>query len=91
MEAKLSGKNIVIKLPVDEVVGVFDATSTRDIVPMRVKFKQKFAKAVVEDLKSISINQLSTNEFIEHVLDLTFDKLVEEQDKSIKYPDEFKW
>ncbi|AGB62748.1 hypothetical protein [Bacillus phage phiAGATE] len=91
MEAKLSGSNIVIKLPVDEVVGVFEVTSSKGEAQMRVKFKRKFAESVVKSLQEISSNQLATNLFTEHVLDNIFDELVENQDKSIKYPDEFKW
>lgn len=91
MEVKLSGNNIVIKLPVDEVVGVFDATSSKGEAQMRVKFKRKFAGAVANSLQEVSSNQLGTNHFIEHVLDNIFEELVEKQDKSIKYPEEFKW
>ncbi|WNO29872.1 hypothetical protein [Bacillus phage SDFMU_Pbc] len=91
MEAKLSGKNIIIKLPVDEVVSSFNANCSTEEAPMRVKFKRKFAASIVSHLTEVSNNNHETEDFIDHVLDFVYDQMITEEDKSIKYPDEFNW
>jgi hypothetical protein len=89
MEVKLSGNNVVIKLPVDLLVDAFDFKEDNQDV-YEVKYKRKFAQGIVEYIKNYSTDSEGGLTGFQELLDEVFDEMVcndEDYIKSIEEED----
>lgn len=83
MEIKLSGDNVVIKLPIDELVFAFDMKDDNQGVS-KVKYKRKFAQGIVDYLTNYSTNSESGLTVFQELLDEIFDEMVCNDEDYIK-------
>lgn len=75
MEVKVSGKNVVIKLPIDILVYAFD-NKDDNFQAYKIKYKQKFAQGVAKYLSDHSENQETGLTVFEEMMDKIFDEMV---------------
>lgn len=92
MEVKLSGKNVVIKLPIDELVFAFNMKDDNQEV-YKIKYKRKFAQGVVDYLNNYSTDSETGLTAIQQLLDEIFDEMVCNDEDYIKVIEEqeFDW
>lgn len=86
--AKVSGDNVVIKLPIDLLQTAFDNNPYNYDEEIRVKFKRKFAKAFAEKINNASTNNESGLTVFQELIDTIFEEMVVDASPYITYPKE---
>ncbi|AZF89235.1 hypothetical protein Goe5_c01290 [Bacillus phage vB_BthM-Goe5] len=86
--AKVSGKNVVITLPIDLLQVAFDNNPNNYDEELKVKFKRKFAQGFV-DLVNNSYEDSETGLTVfQEWIDSIFNEMVDSDADYIKYPKE---
>ncbi|MBL4951045.1 hypothetical protein JK635_02170 [Neobacillus sp. YIM B02564] len=83
MEVKLSGNNVVIKLPVDLLVDAFNFKEDNQEV-YEVKYKRKFAQGVVDYLKNHTSDSEAGLTAFQELLDEVFEEMTGNDENYIK-------
>lgn len=86
--AKVSGKNVVIKLPIDLLVTAFDNNPNAYDEEIKVKFKRKFAQGFAELINGHSDNSESGLTVFQEWIDSVFDEMIESSAEYVKFPDD---
>lgn len=86
--AKLSGKNVVIKLPVDLLEIAFNDNPNNYDEEIKVKYKRQFAKGFVDYINGHSTNSESGLTVFQELIDGIFESMIENDEQYIKYPKE---
>lgn len=83
MDAKVSGKNVVIKLDIDTLVDAFNLKEDNQDV-YKVKYKRKFAEGLVGYLKEESESSETGLTVFQEMLDQMFEFMVDNNEEYIK-------
>lgn len=83
MEVKLSGNNVVIKLPVEMLVDAFNFKEDNQEA-YQIKHKRKFAQGVADYIKNYSADSESGLTVFQELLDEIFDEMVSNDENYIK-------
>lgn len=83
MEVKLSGNNVVVKLPIEMSVNAFDFKEDNQEV-YKVKHRRKFAQGVVDYIKNYSTDSEGGLTAFQELLDEVFDEMVCNDEDYIK-------
>lgn len=86
--AKISGKNVLIKLPIDLLVVAFDNNPELWDESIRVKYKRKFAQGFVDYINNGSQDSETGLTVFQEWIDSIFNEMIESDEDYIKYPDE---
>ncbi|MEH6941495.1 hypothetical protein [Bacillus sp. JJ722] len=86
--AKVSGQNVVIKLPIDLLVTAFNHYPEKYHDDIKVKFKRQFATGFAELINGLSENSESGLTFFQECIDQVFEEMIESAAPYIKVPDE---
>lgn len=86
--AKLSGDNVVIKLPIDLLVIAFNDNPNNWDESIKVKFKRQFAKGFAEKINGTSTNYESGLTVFQEAIDAIFEEMLEEAPNYIRFPKE---
>jgi hypothetical protein len=86
--AKVSGNNVVIKLPVDVLKIAFDNNPDNYDEEIKVKYKQQFAKGFAELINGHTANSESGLTVFQEWIDSVFEEMIESGAEYIKYPKE---
>lgn len=82
--AKVSGNNVVIKLPMDMLVVAFNNNPNNYDEEIKVKYKRKFAEHVNEHSSNAETGLMVFQEWIDQI----FEEIIESDAPYIKYPKE---
>lgn len=86
--AKVSGENVVIKLPINLLQVAFDNNPYNFDEEIRVKFKRKFAEAFADKINKTSTNSESGLTVFQELIDVIFEEMVTDYSPYIAYPKE---
>lgn len=86
--AKVSGDNVVIKLPIDLLQIAFDNNPNNYDEEIKVKFKRKFAQAFAEKVNTTSTDSESGLTVFQEWIDEIFEEMIEDGESYIKFPKE---
>ncbi len=86
--AKVSGDNVVIKLPIDVLQVAFDNNPFLQDEGIRVKFNRKFAEAFADKINKTSTNSESGLTAFQELIDVIFEEMVSDDSPYIIYPEE---
>lgn len=86
--AKVSGKNVVITLPIDILVTAFNYYPEKYDDEIKVKYKNQFAKGFANLVNEHSTNGESGLTVFQEWMDSIFDEMIESDAQYIKYPKE---
>lgn len=86
--AKVSGKNVVIKLPIDLLVTAFNDNPNNWDENIKVKYKLKFAKGFVEHINNGYQDSETGLSAFQEWIDSIFDEMLEGDEEYITYPNE---
>lgn len=84
--AKVSGDNVVIKLPINLLQVAFDNNPNNYDEEIKVKYKRKFAQAFANKVNSTSANSESGLTVFQEWIDEIFEEMIEDEESYIKYP-----
>ncbi|MDA1789224.1 hypothetical protein [Bacillus cereus group sp. BY5-1LC] len=86
--AKVSGNNVVIKLPIDMLVVAFDNNPNNYDEEIKVKYKRKFAEGFAQHINEHSGNAETGLTVFQEWIDQIFEEMIESDSSYIKYPKE---
>lgn len=85
---KVSGDNVVIKLPIDLLEVAFNDNLNNYDEEIKVKFKRKFAQAFADKVNETSSNSESGLTVFQEWIDVIFEEMIEDGESYIKFPKE---
>lgn len=88
MSAKVSGNNVVIKLPIDLLVVAFNNNPENYDETIAVKYKRKFAEGFAQYINEFSNNGESGLTSFQECIDAIFDEMICASEPYIKFPKE---
>ncbi|AEQ34262.1 hypothetical protein D307_gp202 [Bacillus phage Bastille] len=86
--AKVSGKNVVITLPIDLLQVAFDNNPNNYDEELKVKFKRKFAQGFVDLVNNGYEDSETGLTVFQEWIDSIFNEMVDSDADYIKYPKE---
>lgn len=86
--AKVSGNNVVIKLPIDMLVVAFNNNPNNYDEEIKVKYKRKFSEGFAEHINDHSNNTETGLTVFQEWIDQIFEEMIESDSSYIKYPKE---
>lgn len=86
--AKVSGKNVVIKLPIDLLQVAFDNNPNNYDEELKVKFKRRFAQGFVDLINNGYEDSETGLTVFQEWIDSIFNEMVDSDADYIKYPKE---
>lgn len=86
--AKVSGNNVVIKLPIDMLVVAFNDNPNNYDEEIKVKYKRKFAEGFAQHVNEHSSNGETGLTVFQEWIDQIFEEMIEGDSSYIKYPKE---
>ncbi len=86
--AKVSGDNVVIKLPIDVLKVAFDNNPENYDEAIKVKYKRQFAQGFADHINEHSTNGESGLTVFQEWIDSIFEEMIESDAEYIKYPKE---
>lgn len=86
--AKVSGKNVVITLPIDLLQVAFDNNPNNYDEEIRVKFKRKFAQGFVDLINEGYQDSETGLTVFQECIDSIFEEMIDGDADYIKYPKE---
>lgn len=86
--AKVSGKNVVITLPIDVLVTAFNFYPDKYDDEIKVKHRKQFARGFAEQINEHSTNGESGLTVFQEWMDSIFEEMIESDAPYIKYPKE---
>lgn len=88
MNAKVSGKNVVIKLPIDVLVTAFNFNPEKYDDSIEVKYRRKFAEGFAKYVNEFSNSSESGLTAFQECIDAIFDEMICSDEPYIKFPKE---
>jgi hypothetical protein len=84
--AKVSGKNVIITLPVDTLVTAFNHYPDKYSDEIRVRYRKQFAHGFAELINEHSLSSESGLTVFQEWIDSIFEEMIESDARYIKYP-----
>ncbi|QOS97569.1 hypothetical protein JNUCC42_13315 [Brevibacterium sp. JNUCC-42] len=86
--AKVSGKNVVIRLPIDLLITAFNDNPNKYDEEIMVKYKRRFAEGFAEHINDHSVNGETGLTVFQEWIDSIFEEMIESGAEYIKFPKE---
>jgi hypothetical protein len=86
--AKVSGKNVVIKLPIDVLEIAFNNNPNNYDEEIKVKYRRQFAQGFADLINEHSTNSESGLTVFQEWIDSVFEEMIENGADYIKFPKE---
>lgn len=86
--AKVSGNNVVIKLPIDLLEVAFNENPNNYDEEIKVKYKRQFAQGFADLINDSYTNSESGLTVFQEWIDELFEQIIESDSSYIKYPRE---